>query len=93
MSDLQCKIIQQASDLSFDNNNHPGDQYLQIWTPITINNRLFTMILSEHVSTCNEMPKDVITSRIGVRLRVGDNNCCRISEISFIFSMSVQSSL
>jgi len=93
MSDLQCKIIQQASDLSFDNNNHPVDQYLQIWTPITINNRLFTMILSEHVSTCNEMPKDVITSRIGVRLRVGDNNCCRISEISLIFSMSVQSSL
>ena len=68
MSDLQCKIIQQASDLSFDNNNHPVDQYLQIWTPITINNRLFTMILSEHVSTCNEMPKDVITSRIGGRL-------------------------
>ena len=90
MSDLQCKIIQQASDLSFDNNNHPVPSDLN---SITINNKLFTMVLSEPVSTCNEMPKDVITSRIGVRLRVGDNNCCRISEISLIFSMSVQSSL
>ena len=90
MSDLQCKIIQQASDLSFDNNSHPVPSD---WNPISINNKLFTMILSEHVSTCNEMPKDVITSRIGVRLRVGDNNCYRISEISLIFSMSVQSSL